>query len=231
VRKGRKREMITKMIAFLVLGVLLLGVPAVATNLVADGGFEYPVVDNGVWYQYYNNVSPPYWTLSGTGTVPGVGAIVCIIVAPGPAFPGRSAQEGSQIMWLSAWYGAGYVQQSWPTISQNIATTPGTAYEVSFWACTNPSAPAAGTAKMSFGSFNAETPLIPSYDDIVGGWQHFSYVTTASAASTTLSFTRGVTEVMLDNITVTAVPEPSSLLALAAGISPLACLALRRRQR
>ena len=63
------------------------------------------------------------------------------------------------------------------------------------------------------------------------GWGARSFEFTASASSTTLSFasmTSGAYGVALDNIYVTAVPEPESYAMLLAGLGVMGTVARRR---
>ena len=104
-------------------------------------------------------------------------------------------------------------------IQQAITTTPGLAYTISFDYKGDGGAP--GQVLVEFGS----QTLLNRSDAAAAtvGFQSFAFEAVATGASTLLSFNfrndSGFME--LDNVAVTAVPEPASLALMLAGIGTL----------
>jgi choice-of-anchor C domain-containing protein len=119
------------------------------------------------------------------------------------------------------------------TLSQTFDTTPGTIYEVSFQIAGNfVGGPAIKTATASAGG--VVLPLSFDASNSTGanmGWQTRSFSFTAQSASTTLRFVSGTNSdagMALDNVQVTAIPEPQTWALWAAGLAAL--FAVRRRR-
>jgi len=107
-------------------------------------------------------------------------------------------------------------------IEQALATTAGMQYVVSFrlsGAGDDPS-----SVQVNFGG----QTLLALSNPMTAGFQAYSFVATASGASTTLNFTfrDDVDFIHLDSVSVTAVPEPATAGLLALGV---AVLLMRRR--
>ena len=119
------------------------------------------------------------------------------------------------------------------TISQSFATTIGQKYQVSFSMAGNPDdtdklkTVQVGLYDQGFYTFDASGK---SHTNM--GWLNKSFQFTATDTSSTLFFT-GTQEspygVALDNISVSAVPEPEMLAMMLAGLGVIGAVARRRR--
>lgn len=119
------------------------------------------------------------------------------------------------------------------TLSQTFDTTIGSTYQVSFQISGNFfGGPATKTATASAGgvvlalSFDASASTAASM-----GWQQQSFSFTALSDTTTLRFVSGTNSnagMALDNVQVTAAPEPQTWALWSAGLAAL--LAVRRRR-
>jgi hypothetical protein len=104
------------------------------------------------------------------------------------------------------------------TIQQTLTTQSGTDYDLSFYyevIVTDPTTI----------NFGGTTETIS--DDTTNGWVPASYTDlSATSSSTVLSFTTANEGVFIDDVSVTAVPEPASL-----GLMAIAGIALMARRR
>ena len=194
-------------------------VPAFAsTNLVVNGGFEN--TGFGGTTGYYNvgpagadNVVPSDfgWTVSN-GNVD--------IVANNGTYGTVNADGGAYVLDLVGYGSTG-------EISQTLTTTPGAEYKVTFEYSRN-------------GGVNNPTAAVLVGGSTVGSvtgtssWTTFSDTFKATGASTTFAIneTYGANNggVFLDNVSVSAVPEPASWALMLLGVGGVGgALRLRRR--
>lgn len=181
-------------------------VPAGAASIISDGGFETPGAPTGSYIQYLGGQ-----TIGAAWTV--VGNDVVVVNTSYTESPIQfNAEEGDNSLDLT---GAG---NSGPTngVMQTITTTAGQEYEISFYVGTasgNASYNAPATDNLNVGivvlpetNFNTTTNAI--------NWERFTYDFVANGSSTTITFTNGASaatnEAGLDNVSVTAIPLPSS---------------------
>lgn len=168
------------------------------------------------------------------------GASVCVQYDAGATgILGWQVEAGSVDMVGSAWAAAHGLRSidlsgvSAGILSQTFDTTTGTTYDVSFQIGGNffgggaikTATVSAGGAELAL-SFDAGTSTAANM-----GWQTRSFRFTAQSASTTLRFVSGINSdagMALDNVQVTAVPEPQTWALWAAGVAVL--VAARRRR-
>lgn len=160
------------------------------------------------------------WTTSGL-TCSGVGAGYSVATGcigmdsdPGP-------HTGSAALYLGTGGGNGVV-------SQSVATSATNTYHISFW-----------MASGQFNGVSAPNDLLVEFDgstllhvtDLPAqAYQFYSYDVVAGGASALLSFTNlhAPSFFLIDDVNVTAVPEPTSLLLMGLGAFTLAVT--RRRK-
>jgi choice-of-anchor C domain-containing protein len=119
------------------------------------------------------------------------------------------------------------------SLSQILATVIGQTYQLQFDLSSNRGGDndAAGKALTvsALGGGSAQT-----FSALTPGIFHQSYSFTANTASTLLSFsngTSGYSGAVLDNVSVTAVPEPETYAMMLAGLGLMGTIARRRKQK
>jgi hypothetical protein len=178
-----------------------VGIANASSNLVTNGSFETGDFTG--------------WSVSGDT---GFAGVCDVSSCPG----GYTPQDGN----YAAYFGP---VGDTATISQNIATTPGESYTLSFYLAApengtpNYFSVTFGSSSFSFSNFGA------SFD-----WQQFTMTTVATTDQTPLSFTfrNDPSYWFLDNVTVQptggTVPEPGTLALFGTGALGLAGFARRK---
>ncbi|GMU20483.1 MAG: hypothetical protein AMXMBFR13_05800 [Phycisphaerae bacterium] len=189
---------------------LAICAPNLSATVVLDGSFEAANVITGSYV--YNPSDTPWTFLSYSGVLDGSGGAWG---APPPV-------DGSQAAWLQYYHGnAGVIQQavSFPTAGQ---------YELRYWEAGRPSSGHSGelTYEVRLDSVTIATSSTYSAQPYLLRTFTFS----ADAGPHVLSFAAAAhpntdDSAFLDDISITLVPEPASLLLLAAG----GLVILRRR--
>lgn len=196
----------------ILLAVLLLAASTVsAASIVVNGSFENPSIAGDA--QFYRVVN------AGANAIPGwdvTGTSVDIVHTKGGS---AWAQSGSQSLDLAGTPGPG-------GIAQQVTTVAGQSYRLTFWGSSNGGV--MNTLDVSFGGAAVAQDLSTPG---LGTWQQYSYVVTAQSNTSTLAFSTsqgGNNGPLLDNVSLTAVPEPATF-GLAGAALILAALKLRRR--
>ena len=216
VTRLSKRLRVSFLVAFAILP------SAVQANLVLNPSFESPS-PAGATTRYNTPDTPPgfVWTVGGAG--------VDLVESY------WTAEDGSQSVDLNQDVGHPTSSLTPPgSVSQDLATNPGTIYRVEFWIAGNPDNSAPDDTGPSIKTMNAFFgATMHSYRfDVTGhaladpGWIHEQFLVTATESVTTLSFvstSSGYAGMTLDNVSVTpsSVPEPSSAAILLIGVLTL----------
>ena len=205
----------------------LIAAPAfAATNLVVNGGFEAPITPTGSFVQLFGGNSFPGWSVGGNDVI----IINSAYSEAGLVFNPNSGVNSIDLT------GAG---NTGPTnaITQSIATTAGR-YQLSFFV--GNASPTGGNAgsytQPSTANLSINGGAIQSFtnaDDtpFAINWKPFT-VSFYSATPVTLTFSNGTVGdnmLGLDDVSLNAVPEPSTWAMLIAGFGLVGASARRRR--
>ncbi len=155
------------------------------------------------------------WTVSGdTGFV----GVCDVSTCPG----GFAPEDGN----FAAYFGP---VGDMATISQNIATTPGDSYSLSFYLAN----PVGGTPNYFDVTFGSSSFSFSNFG-VAFGWQQFTLTTVATSGETPLSFTfrNDPAYWFLDNVSVSqsggTVPEPGTIVLFGTGILGIAGIVRRK---
>jgi hypothetical protein len=210
-------------------------VASASLNLVVNGSFD----NTGSTYSatYYNNSEGAMILTPGSTTIPGWTVQTGDLDWDQSGAFGLSAQ-GSSKYFLDL---TDDEVNAPAGISQTITTTPGAKYQVSFWlgssSVYNP-----GTTQ-PFITVNINGNPVQSFDGIGSQapaqnyWQQYAMDFTASSSSTTLLLQGGNIGIGhneyigLDNVSVTAVPEPTTLISGVLMLLPFGASTLRILRR
>lgn len=200
------------------IGLAAIAFQANATNLVTNGSFEQ-VANGGTQgagsWSVYSSI--PGWT--GQPNIEVRDSIAGV------------AQDGSNFVELDT----DYIKNTNSSMFQNIAGTG--AVKLSFWYSARPNT-AAGTNLLSFALGNSTGSVLNNTGNNTGShsWQQYvGYFNLDADGLTTLSFSAGGKQDSyggsLDNVVVTAVPEPETYALMLAGLGLVGAIARRRNQR
>lgn len=199
-----------------------------AQNLVVNGSFEDtpPLTRRGNGHDWDVFPSIPGWTLSYGPAIEVMGHV------PG----GWDAADGSQWLELDADTIPPTYQQGQIGIYQDIQTTPGAVYTLSFAFSPRP-APRRDPGEIDgirvYWGGNLVATLFADGNNLSNTqWTYYTFTVTATASTTRLEFQdasqyNNTYGALLDDVSVQLVPEPATLVALGTG---LAGLLIRRRR-
>jgi choice-of-anchor C domain-containing protein len=179
---------------------LFVGATAAHANIIVNPSFEQPVVADSPGFQFYFAGSPaiPGWTIVGNS----VDVLKDTRWQP---------HEGHQSVDLTGVTAGG--------LYQDLPTTPGTTYHLSFWLAGNPEFAGAGggpfvkAMRLSWGG----SPVGNLSFDVTGktnfnlGWTNYQYDLAATGPTTRLQFeslTAGFSGPMIDDLSLVALVPP-----------------------
>jgi hypothetical protein len=199
-----------KRLAFIAAVISAAAGPAqAATNLAVNGSFESGAFGIGSFDGWTTQLGDASTFVDSSGQT-------------GPQ-PGK-AEDG---LW-SAYFGS-TAAAGGATIAQSIATTPGQTYALDFYLANDNGG---GSAVNAFSAHVGGLSLFNAAQLPDGNYVHEHALFTATGASSVLSFTasndRGYLQ--LDNVSVSAVPEPGSEVLALVGLLILGGQALRSRR-
>ena len=184
-----------------------------AVNLITNGGFEVGAFDPGVFTTVFaGSTDITGWTI-GPHSVDYIGTY-------------WQASEGARSIDLSG--------NQPGSVAQTITTVAGVTYKVTFDLAGNPDAGpvlkalAVSSVGPSQNFFFNTTGA--SHGDM--NWTASSFTFTANAASTTLMFASATQDAFgpaLDNVSVSAIPEPATWAMMIIGFGAVGAVARRRR--
>lgn len=206
--------------------LLALTLPATASaNLILNGSFEAPALDSGTITTFgVGSTAITGWTVLGVDSSIISGDHISSLLL-------LQAQAGQQ--WLDL-TGPG-TNSSANGISQNIATLVGQTYALSFYvgSATENATLFASTVDVSIAGSARVSYTNPTAPTTQFDWQLFTVQFTATSPTTEIAFYNGSENFnhlsALDNVAVTAIPEPSTY-ALLFGGSILGWVVYRRRR-
>lgn len=197
----------------------LIPTSAYSAELVTNGGFEQPVVSPPCC-----NTVPPD-SLNGWTATPNVN----VVLGTFSSTNGNLAFEGDQYLDLVGQGGTG-------SIYQDLTTTAGQMYELTFAFSHNlftPSSATSASASVEVGSL-FDVIMHDTGDTTNLDWQTYTGLFTATGSTTRLTFTNltgGVNEgIFLDAVSVAAVPEPATWGLMLLGFAGIG-MSMRGRRR
>ncbi|MCK6407236.1 MAG: DUF642 domain-containing protein [Rhodocyclaceae bacterium] len=211
----------TKIALLLAFGITA-GSAAASTNLVLNGSFEDISANPGI-QQLANNTWQVFSSIPGWTTFTGAGIEVRNNVA-------GVAQHGVQFVELDS---HGVNPNS--AMQQQLSTIGGQNYTLSFWYSPRPSTASRPSDTNNISVFWNGATLLPTLSGTNNtgshNWQQYSYTVTGTGSDILRFGALGTQDTYggsLDNVSVTAVPEPGSLAMILAGLGLMGGVVRRR---
>lgn len=227
----------TTTLSLLAGAVLAAAMPVAASELITNGSFEV-----GTPAGNPNDTSVNSQQLFGGDTL--AGWIVTGSSSNDIAWIGKdheynllTASHGDNFLDLTGWQvGGAFAGKG---VAQTITTQAGATYTVSFDLGNSIDfnyrydSVGLNALKVNFGALNqtVSSTVLPTSTNPNNAWRHFDLSFVAQSESTTLSFTgvQATYYIGLDNVSVTAVPEPETYAMLLAGLGVMGAVARRRK--
>ena len=208
--------------------VLASGMANAAVELVANGSFESGAF-NPIQSPSGTGINNVQLVSTGSTAITGWNVAKSLLwLDNAQTAVALQASNGSKFLDLTG-FSTGVA--NYASVSQSLSTTSGTAYTLSFdLGSSNIYAPTPVIALTTAGVVvNFAMTSAPTANS---QWTKFSYTFTAGSAATPITFTgiQGADYIGLDNVSVTAVPEPSSMAMLFAGLAAVGSVVARRRK-
>ncbi len=219
----------TTTMALLASAVLALAMPARASNLITNGSFEVGTPSDNPYDSSANSqqlLSGDTTSLSGW-TVTGAASSDIAWIGSSNTY-GVTASQGSDFLDLTGWQWGGAGGKG---VMQTISTVAGQQYTLSFDLGNSISYNYGGTNALSVQAGSLSQVVSSVGTQSVNAWDHYTLSFVAQSASTAVSFTgvQATYYIGLDNVSVTAVPEPETFALLLAGLGVVGAVARRRK--
>ncbi len=226
----------TTSLSLLAGAVLALCVPATATaNLVSNGSFEMGVYSNvptGNGIDASTNSQQLFGgTINGLRDWAVIGGTSEDIawIGKNHVYGQLAASDGNNFLDLTGWQQGGAFGKG---VAQTFFTTLGQHYTLSF-DLGNSTDYNSGVSELRVQVGSTSRVVTSVTNNSRNSWDRFSFEFVAQDWGTTLSFTgvQANNYIGLDNVSVTAVPEPETYALLLAGLGVMGAVARRRKSQ
>ncbi|MEZ4210979.1 MAG: DUF642 domain-containing protein [Candidatus Paceibacterota bacterium] len=180
-------------------------------NLVANGGFEYPIAPENSWDIYDNGTPGLGWNVEWRSDIAGAPEVAKLELHNG--VNGWTSYEGNQHSELDTDYGNPAGGAASVRISQDISTIPGQYYELSYAFSPRPGTyEGENILKVFINGDHKDTQSTGAYAGINTSWTTYTIGFTATSSVTTIAFEDAgfpnSTGTFLDDVRVVCADEP-----------------------
>jgi hypothetical protein len=211
-------------LSILASAVLTVCMPAAAATF-TNGSFEAgtPVGNYGD-VSSQRLLSGDNTTLSGWTVTGAAGNDIAWIGAGNPY--NLTGSEGNNFLDLTGWQSGGVAGKG---VAQTFDTVNGQQYSVSFALGNSTNYNYGASSALTVTAGNLSQTVFSLTNDSTNSWDRFALNFVAQGSSTTLSFTglQATYYIGLDNVSVTAVPEPETYAMLLMGLGVIGAIARR----